>query len=62
MKKFEWNTKLVYDLPYTIKPSNSTITIPNYEYHFKTVEEKISTMTEFKEANSYLSKIFSKKS
>lgn len=57
-KKFSWNTTVVYKLPYTLSLGiTPSVTVPNYEGIFNTVEGKIEGMSEYVDAMAALNAI-----
>jgi hypothetical protein len=57
-KKFFWNTTLVYNLPYTLSLGiTPSVTVPNYEGIFTTVEGKLDKMSEYTDATAVLDTI-----
>lgn len=57
-KKFSWNTTVVYNLPYTISLGiPSSVTIPNYEEIFTKVEDKLSSMTTYADAEATMANL-----
>lgn len=57
-KKFSWNTTVVYQLPYTLSLGiTPSVTVPNYEGIFNTVEGKLNKMSEYTDATAVLDSI-----
>lgn len=57
-KKFSWNTTVVYQLPYTLSLGiTPSVTVPNYEGIFNTVEGKLDKMSEYNDATTVLDSI-----
>lgn len=57
-KKFSWNTTVVYKLPYTLSLGiTPSVTVPNYEGIFNTVEGKLDKMSEYTDAAAVLESI-----
>ena len=58
MQKFQWNTSVVYNLPYSINSIAPSVQVIDHEYHLNKIEKTVSEMTKFPEAAKMLEKIF----
>ena len=55
MKNFQWNSTLVYNLPYNMPQA---VQIIDHEYHISKIDQQVSQMDSFPEALDLLEKIF----